>query len=131
MRISDWSSDVCSSDLLHAQVLVEIVCGGQIDQGKSAKRHLVGGIHIAAAGVLVLGAEIQGLDAVFHAQVIDLSYTPAQLRALARLRIVIPGLQDVGAGAQSRIPPTLTARTVCARPCRGAAIARGTRGTAS
>src|SRR3546814_7800263 len=53
MRISDWSSDVCSSDLLECAVLVEHHPG----RDKTRPRQVVGQLHLRAA---VLGQAHHG-----------------------------------------------------------------------
>src|SRR3546814_7737877 len=56
MRISDWSSDVCSSDL-HAII-------GPNGAGKSTLFHLISGLFRPSSGEILLhGNPIHGLDA--------------------------------------------------------------------
>src|SRR3546814_13917493 len=37
MRISDWSSDVCSSDLTHAPVVAHVLAGARLDGGPEGR----------------------------------------------------------------------------------------------
>src|SRR3546814_16786078 len=78
MRISDWSSDVCSSDLVHhlelRLILAAAALRGDVDMNLRARHHLdvehrggvVLGVHAAERGVgedrgaeLVVGVEIR------------------------------------------------------------------------
>src|SRR3546814_16165184 len=59
MRISDWSSDVCSSDLLHAHGV-----GEHLDVGHLADLHAVGehpGLVVEAHGPLEVGVDHRAL----------------------------------------------------------------------
>src|SRR3546814_12855768 len=37
MRISDWSSDVCSSDLLHRHAYLEVLRGSDVPEAKAIR----------------------------------------------------------------------------------------------
>src|SRR3546814_21087756 len=96
MRISDWSSDVCSSDLI-----------GAADKGTAA-RHVVE--RHGLRGVIVLGDDLTDVD-MFRAV--------AEMRAAGRVMAAI-----IGVGGASDVPPEIVRseeRRVgkeCVSPCR-------------
>src|SRR3546814_11294525 len=64
MRISDWSSDVCSSDLTHAAVLGHALCPAQV-AARQQDRELLAAqatqvVHASAERAAVLGHFLQG-----------------------------------------------------------------------
>src|SRR3546814_14084426 len=87
MRISDWSSDVCSSDLVEGLILVDIdtMADGELRNNKLTRaltwnpdNVLAGARHITLAGDYAYIAADSGLV------VVDLS-TPLEPKATARL----------------------------------------------
>src|SRR3546814_2102098 len=61
MRISDWSSDVCSSDLQHAEPAGAAMAAAEILQGPEIQHH--GGCHAEADEIrqrVELGTEFRG-----------------------------------------------------------------------
>src|SRR3546814_4774762 len=77
MRISDWSSDVCSSDL-EDLVAVPLVPGLEVEAGEAADGGAVGAEMVLAGGKGDLGAEVRGRD--LEAQVaVVLGHRPVHL----------------------------------------------------
>src|SRR3546814_9167736 len=65
MRISDWSSDVCSSDLLPVEHLADLVLAGELDVGDGDA------VAIANEGGDDLGIGEGGAVTVLHQGVFD------------------------------------------------------------
>src|SRR3546814_7646010 len=76
MRISDWSSDVCSSDLVSAQTVVELAKA-------VAKALLVGGVAVA-----VIGGHRDDMLALMHAAPTEALVQALTLVALCAALIV-------------------------------------------
>src|SRR3546814_5683686 len=62
MRISDWSSDVCSSDLDERLVAVPLVPGFEVQRGEAADRGAIVAEMVAARRQRDLRAEVRGRD---------------------------------------------------------------------
>src|SRR3546814_12185625 len=84
MRISDWSSDVCSSDLL-AEVLAEEVVQAAILVGEDGDRRIVA--HRADRLLLVLDHRMQDQLQILHRPA-DRDLTAAQRIPCQRPRLV-------------------------------------------
>src|SRR3546814_9987418 len=65
MRISDWSSDVCSSDLHLRQIVVRLEVGLDHEVGKAARQQPV--VEAVAAVERQLGRPAQALEGLFIA----------------------------------------------------------------
>src|SRR3546814_5261464 len=96
MRISDWSSDVCSSDLIVVPLLAGELRGERGDPARlllEEHRMHLGGVELGAArglgdGIVQIAEAVDQLElargaAVPHAALLDLVDTPG--RQLARL----------------------------------------------
>src|SRR3546814_20078118 len=121
MRISDWSSDVCSSDLFayHAPTTVEEAVGLLADLGEEA-RPLAGGHSLIPMMKLRLAplehlvdlrriAALKGIREEGAALVIGAKTTPAELPASDLAPARCPLLQEAGAplpAPQRRYPRT-------------------------
>src|SRR3546814_2787531 len=80
MRISDWSSDVCSSDLLLHLVVVDAVDHGDVGTaGRGRDQHLLGAALQVFAGGLLGGEDAGALQ--HH---VDAQLAPRQLRRVDR-----------------------------------------------
>src|SRR3546814_13167351 len=62
MRISDWSSDVCSSDLDERLVAVPLVPGFEVQRREAADRGAIVAEMVAARRQRDLRAEVRGRD---------------------------------------------------------------------
>src|SRR3546814_7857508 len=78
MRISDWSSDVCSSDLAQRRLPVEVARQRAAQVGDQVAEHRVGALRVAA------GERLRAGQGVVEEVRFDLRVEQAQLR-LAQL----------------------------------------------
>src|SRR3546814_11687830 len=85
MRISDWSSDVCSSDLEAPAVLVIDGVAARVDAGVGALH-----VHGTAAVLEVVAALLE------HEAVVDAAEVDPRVRELMDDKR--PGIQEAGAG---------------------------------
>src|SRR3546814_14010564 len=84
MRISDWSSDVCSSDLLACP------CGRHLNHAEALQHPHVPDVLALEVGVVHDGGDhVRGLEAVRPAGAPE-ALGPGPIRGLARLRVSAP-----------------------------------------
>src|SRR3546814_4424877 len=80
MRISDWSSDVCSSDLLHLQVVPEHLIGlVQMERGAGLLLHRAGCQEVVQVRM--------GMDDAHHLQAMGVESRHDQFRKIGRAHV--------------------------------------------
>src|SRR3546814_11823798 len=102
MRISDWSSDVCSSDLLGVRLAGALTGGegggSEQQQGRGESRHRAG--QVAVAGRLAESLVIELVQLRPRRRVVEVRCFPVPDRVQAR-QVVGPGAER-GLGARKR-----------------------------
>src|SRR3546814_7567067 len=96
MRISDWSSDVCSSDLLRQDHVIPVGC------------HVRDRAHQQAAGAAAMGSDAVGRGVAFPDEVVgDVDEVGEGVLLAQQLAVVVPpathllATADVGDGVRS------------------------------